>query len=96
MAAVAVEFDRCENLVRLPSPVLVVCVYIDDPLRVDLDRLCTLTDPPKKSPMVEPGRVLKRLREMASKPNIAARERALAVGVEGSEFFPVRNLNKPN
>jgi hypothetical protein len=26
VAVVAVEFDRCENFIRLPSPVLVVCV----------------------------------------------------------------------
>jgi hypothetical protein len=52
VAAVAVEFDRCENFVRLPSPVVVVWVYVDDPLMVDFDRLWTPTDPPKKSPIV--------------------------------------------
>ena len=46
--------------------------------------------------MAEPGRALKRLREIASKPKIAARERVVAVGVEGNEVLPVRNLNKPN
>jgi len=96
VAAVAVEFERWENFVRLLSPVVVVCVYIDDRLVVDLVRLCPLTEPPKKSPIDEPGRVLKRFREMASKLKMAARERVLAFGVDGNELFPVRNLNNPN
>lgn len=91
---VAVEFDRCENLVRLPSPVVVLWVYVDVRLAVDLVRRWLLTDPPKKSPMDDPGRELKRFLEMASKPKIAALERA--VGVDGAEFLPVRNSNKPN
>lgn len=32
---------------------------------------------------------------MTSKPKIAARDRMLAVGVEGRELFPVENLNSP-
>jgi hypothetical protein len=44
--------------------------------------------------MDDPGRELKRFLEMASKPKIAAFERA--VGVDGAEFLPVRNSNKPN
>ena len=96
VAAVAVEFDRCENLVRL-SPALVVCVYIDDPLLiVDLERLWTLTEPPKKSPIAEPGRPLNKFRDIASRPKMAVRDRLLAVGVDGREFCPVRNLNNPN
>ena len=96
VAAVAVEFDLRENFVRLSSPVLVVCVYIDDLLVVDLDRLRPLTDPLKMSPMDEPCFEPKRLREMTSKPNIDARDALLAVGVDGNEFPPVRHLNKPN
>jgi hypothetical protein len=94
VAAVAVEFERWENFIKLPSPVLVVCVYIDDRLVVDLVRLCPLIEPPKKSPIEEPGRVLKRFRDMASNPKMATLERA--VGVEGSELLPVRNSNRPN
>lgn len=48
------------------------------------------------SPLEEPGSALKRLREIASRPKMAARERALTVGVDGMELFPVRNLNNPN
>lgn len=91
MAAVLVEF-REENLARLPSAVIVV---VDDLPTDDLDRLEPLMDPLKKS-ILEPGRPLKRLREIASNPNICARERMFAVGVEGAELFPVRNLNNPN
>ena len=32
---------------------------------------------------------------MTSKPKIAARDRMLAVGVDGRELFPVENLNNP-
>lgn len=93
VAAVAVELERCENFMRLPSPVVVVCVYIDERLAVDFVRRWLLTDPPKKSPMA-PGRVLKRFREIASRPKMDTLERA--VGVDGREFRPVRNSNKPN
>ena len=77
------------------SAVVVVCVYIDERLFVDLDRflLCPLIDPVKKSP-TDPGRPLNRFREMASRPKIATFARAL--GVEGKEFFPVLNSNNPN
>lgn len=44
--------------------------------------------------MEDPGRELKRFLEMASKPKMAALERA--VGVDGAEFLPVRNSNNPN
>ena len=37
----------------------------------------------------------KRFRPITSKPKIAARDRMLAVGVEGRELFPVENLNNP-
>jgi hypothetical protein len=94
VAAVAVEFERWENFMRLLSPVLVVCVYMDDRLVVDFVRLWPLMEPPKKSPTDEPGRALKRFREIASSPKIATRERA--VGVDGRESRPVRNSNKPN
>jgi hypothetical protein len=39
VAAVAVEFERCENLVMLLSPVPVVWVVADDRLIEDFDRL---------------------------------------------------------
>lgn len=41
---------------------------------------------------------LKRFLEIASRPNIAARDRPLAEadGVDGKELRPVRNLNRPN
>lgn len=48
------------------------------------------------SPLPEPGSAPKRFRDIASRPKMAARERELAVGVDGTETFPVRNLNKPN
>ena len=32
---------------------------------------------------------------MTSKPKIAARDRMVAVGVDGRELFPVENLNNP-
>jgi hypothetical protein len=96
VAAVTVEFERDENFIRLLSAVVVVWVMVDDLLTDDLDRLEPLIDPPKMSPFPEPGRALKRFREMASRPNIWARERKPVVGVEGADMLPVRNLNKPN
>jgi hypothetical protein len=39
VAAVAVELERYENIVKLPSPVVVVCVNVDDRLTADFDRL---------------------------------------------------------
>lgn len=94
VATVIVEFERIENFIRLPSPVVVVWVTVEDLLTDDLDRLEPLTEPPNMSPFAEPGRALKRFREMTSRANIWARERA--VGVDGAETLPVRNLNKPN
>lgn len=35
----AVEFERLENFMRLPSAVTVVCVYVDERLVVDFVRL---------------------------------------------------------
>jgi hypothetical protein len=90
----AVELERCENFMRLLSPVDVVWVYIDERLFVDFVRLWLLIEPPKKSPMADAGRELKRLRDIASRPNIAALD--LAVGVEGRDSLPVRNWKKPN
>jgi hypothetical protein len=92
VAAVSVELERCEKRVKLPSELL--CAETDDREVDDLDRR-ELMDPPKMSLRPVPGKALKRLREIASSPNIAARERLIAVGVEGTEFFPVRNLNRP-
>lgn len=86
------EFDRDENLRRLPSPA--VEVYVEERLIVDLVRRLLLTEPLKKSPMDDPGRELKRLRDMASRPKIDTLERA--VGVDGREFLPVRNSKRPN
>jgi hypothetical protein len=92
VAAVSVEPERCEKRVKLPSELL--CAEPDDREPDDFDRREPAMDPPKMSPRLAPGKALKRLREIASSPKIAARER-LTVGVEGTEFFPVRNLNKP-
>ena len=92
VAAVSVELERCEKRVKLPSELL--CAETDERETDDLDRRELLMDPPNMSPRTVPGKALKRLREMASNPNIAARER-LIVGVEGTEFFPVRNLKRP-
>ena len=94
VAAVSVELEQCEKRVKLPSELL--CAETDErEADDDLDRREPFMDPPKMSPRPAPGKALKRLREMASSPNIAARERLIAVGVEGTEFFPVRNLNRP-
>lgn len=81
------------------SSVVVVWVYIEDRLVVvvvdrDRFRLWPFIEPLKKSPMEDPGRPLKRFREIASRPKIDAFERC--VGVEGREFFPVLNSNNPN
>lgn len=92
VAAVSVELERCEKRVKLPSELL--CAETDEREVDDFDRREPFMDPPKMSLRPAPGKALKRLREMASSPNIAARER-LIVGVEGTEFFPVRNLNRP-
>jgi hypothetical protein len=93
VAAVSVELEHCEKRVKLPSELL--CAETDEREVDDLDRREPFMDPPKMSPRPAPGKALKRLREIASSPNIAARERLIAVGVEGTEFFPVRNLNRP-
>jgi hypothetical protein len=93
VAAVSVELERCEKRVKLPSELL--GAETDEREADDLDRREPFIDPPKMSARPAPGNALKRLREMASNPNIAARERLIAVGVEGTEFFPVRNLNSP-
>ncbi len=87
-----VVVDRCENLPILSPPVVVVWVYVDE-LAIDLERLWLLIEPAKKSPTDEAGRELKRLREITSNPKIDALERA--VGVEGLEFLPERNSNRP-
>lgn len=82
------------------SSVVVVWVYIEDRLVVvavvdrDRFRLWPFIEPLKKSPMEDPGRLLKRFREIASRPKIDAFERC--VGVEGREIFPVLNSNNPN
>ena len=93
VAAVSVEVERCEKRVKLPSELL--CAETDECEVEDLDRRDPLMVPPKMSPRPLPGKALKRLREIASSPKIAARERPLTVGVEGTEFLPVRNLNRP-
>jgi hypothetical protein len=91
VAAVAVELDRCEDFM-LSS--VVDCVYIEERLVADLERLrFPLIDPAKKS-LIDPGRVLNKFLEIASRPNIATFERA--VGVEGIEFPPVLNWKSPN
>lgn len=50
-------------------------------------------DPPKKSPLEEPGIALSRFLEIASKLNVCARD--LEFGVAGRESLPVLNLNRP-
>lgn len=60
---------------------------------MDLFLQLPLTDPAKKS--LTGREVLKKLRPIASRPNMEAFD--LAVGVDGRELFrPVRNWNNPN
>lgn len=93
VACVAVEFDRRENLARLPSVVTLVA-YVDARLE-DFDRREPLMEPPNGSPFfTEPGRELNKFREMASRPNIVTFERE-ADGVDGRELLPVPNLKRP-
>ena len=92
VAAVIVELERCEKRVKLPSE---LGAETEEREVDDLDRREPLMDPPKMSPRLLPGKALKRLREITSRPKIAARERLPAVGVGGREFFPVRNLKRP-
>ena len=92
VAAVRVELERCEKRVKLPSE---LGAETEERETDDLDLREPLIDPPKMSPRLLPGKALKRLREITSSPKIAARERLVAVGVEGIEFFPVRNLKRP-
>lgn len=95
VAAVLVDPERYENLARLPSAVVVVCVYVDDRLVVDFVRRWLPMDVPNRSPLDDPGRALKIFLDIASKLKICARDFALAVGVAGRESFPVRNLKRP-
>jgi len=95
VAAVLVEPERYENFARLPSAVVVVCVYVDDRLVDDFVRRWLPMDVPNMSPLDDPGRALKRFLDIASKLKICARDFALAVGVAGRESFPVRNLKRP-
>lgn len=77
-----------EKRVSVLSAVVVVSVYVDARLATVRERLCeVLVDPEKMSP--PPDRPLKRLREMASSPKMAALERAEAVGVPGRESWSV-------
>ena len=71
---------------RPPSELL--CAETDRREGEDLDAV-------KMTPQPFPGKALIWLREIASSPKIAARERLITVGVEGTEFFPMRNLNRP-
>lgn len=86
------------NLLKLPvSPELVELVLAEEREAMVLVRRWELMDdPPKMSPLDEPGRAPKRLRVTASREKRAAREREEAVGVAGMEMFPVLNLNRPN
>lgn len=90
----AVDVDRVENLIAL-STVVMDCVDVRLVAERDRFGLWLFNTPPKTSPAlpVTPGN---RLRDMASKPNIAVLERVLAVGVDGAELCPVRNLKSPN
>lgn len=93
VAAVLVDPERYENFARLPSAVVVVCVYVDDRLADDFVRRWLPMDVPNRSALDDPGRVLKRFLDIASKPKICARD--FVVGVAGRESFPVRNLKRP-
>lgn len=95
VAAVLVDPERYENFARLPSAVVVVCVYVDDRLADDFVRRWLPTDVPNKSAFDDPGRVLKRFLDITSKLKMCARDFAVAVGVAGRESFPVRNLKRP-
>jgi hypothetical protein len=94
MLVAAVDWELCENLAILPSPDVEEEAVVFDRLTMERERRLA-TEPPKMSPLLDPGRALKRLREMASRPKIAARERVLALGVAGAELLSVRNLNRP-
>lgn len=88
----AVVEELCDQPVMLLPAVLLVSVELRESFV--RERRWPLIEPPKKSPMAEPGRAPNRLREMTSRPNIAARERE-AVGVVGRDTAFVLNLNKP-
>lgn len=104
----AVEFDRDENFARLSLPdvlfvfvcivVPVMCVLAVPRLIVDFVRRCRkllLLMLPKGSPLEEPGSAPKRLREITSRLNMWARERAPPEGVAGREIAFVLNLKRP-
>lgn len=99
MDVAAVDEDVREKRLKLLPPVLTVPVSVE--LRESVvresvvrERRWPLIEPPKKSPMLDPGRAPNRFRDMTSRPNIAARERD-AVGVVGRETPFVWNLNRP-
>ena len=96
VAAVVVEL-REKRVMLLPA-VLTVPVSVELRLSVVRDRRWLFIEPPKKSDTLAAAaaeREPNRLREMTSRPNMAARER-LAVGVVGRlEVVFVLNLNKP-
>lgn len=91
-----VVVERRERRVELLPAVLVVPVRVELRLSVVRERRWLPTEPPKKSVMLAAAeREPKRLREITSRPKIAARERE-AVGVVGRlDVAFVLNLNKP-
>ena len=90
----AVVEDVREKRLRLLPPVLIVPVSVELRESVVRERRWLLIEPPKKSPILEPGRAPKRLRDITSRPKMAARERD-AVGVVGRDTAFVLNLNRP-
>lgn len=87
-----VEVLLCEDL-RLFSVIPDVPVFTVE--------LRLTTDFGRRELVIEPNTSeveLKRFRDIASRPKIAALDRPLAEadGVGGAELRPVRNLNKPN
>lgn len=75
--------------------------FVDTDARLLAVVLCRRTlvgfaEPPKTSFLPAPVFPWKRFRERASRPNIAAFERMLAVGVPGIDRLPVRKLKSPN
>ena len=96
VASVVVEL-REKRVMLLPA-VLALPVSVELRLSDVCERRCPFIEPPKKSPIPipDPGREPNRLREITSRPKMAARERD-AVGVVGLDMAdPVLNLKRPN
>ena len=98
MDVASVVVETREYVVMLLPDVLAVPVSVELRLSAVRERRWLFIEPPKKSPIPipEPGLEPNRLREITSRPKMAARERD-AVGVVGLETeLPVLNLKRPN